>query len=225
MLSVVIPVYNEEKALVNNSHFFDQLAQSTEIIFVDGGSKDQTVSLVKKFGKVVCSQKGRALQMNEGARQATSETILFLHADSYFPLEVLGQIEEAILEKGYIGGCLEQVYDSPDLIYKWIAFTGNVRAKLSRVFYGDQCIFVRKDIFTQLGGFPNTEICEDVLFTRKLRREGKVGVLSAPVYCSTRRWKVQGIRKTFFQNMRINMALALNDDLNKLADDYQDVRN
>ena len=150
--------------------------------------------------------------------------LLFLHADAFIHLENLQQIVKAIEGEKYIGGCFKQVLDDPAILYRWIAWTGNIRAKLSKVFYGDQAIFVRKDVFQELGGFPEVKIGEDVLFTKKLRRKGKVGILPFAVNCSARRWKSQGIWRTILLNLSINTALIWNKNSDQLANAYQDVR-
>lgn len=224
MISVIIPVYNEEECLLKNDVYYQVISQAGELIFVDGGSTDRTVLLAKKLGRVFTAPKNRGAQMNRGAKEATHKILLFLHADAAIHLENLQQIVKAIEGRKYIGGCFKQVLDDPAILYRWIEWTGNIRAKVSKVFYGDQAIFVRKDVFQQLGGFPEVKIGEDVLFTKKLRRKGRVGILPFTVNCSTRRWKRQGVWKTFLLNLRINTALVWNQNLDQLANAYQDVR-
>ena len=224
MISIIVPVFNEEEYLSKNGSYYQALSQLGELIFVDGGSTDNTVVLAKKLGRLVNTPKNRAIQCNRGAAEAKHHILLFLHADAFIHLKDLRQIIKAIEHRRYIGGCFQQVLDDSALIYRWIAWTGNIRAKLSKVFYGDQAIFVRKDVFQQLGGFPEVKIGEDVLFTKMLRKKGRVGILPFTVNCSTRRWKRQGIWQTFLLNLRINTALIWNQDLDKLATAYQDVR-
>lgn len=224
MISVIIPVYNEEAVLKKNDIYFQMLSRNTELIFVDGGSDDKTASLAGKLGRVIKAGKNRAAQMNVGARVAKEKILLFLHADSIVRQEVLEKIEVAAEEKKYAGGCLTQVLDEQSVLFKWIAFTGNVRAKISKIFYGDQGIFVHKEVFSKLGGFPEVEICEDILFSERLRRAGKVDILPLPIYCSARRWKKQGIVKTFLLNFQIKTALALGKYPDHLAVAYKDVR-
>jgi rSAM/selenodomain-associated transferase 2 len=224
VISIIIPVYNEEECLLKNDVYYQVISQAGELIFVDGGSTDRTVSLARKLGRVVAAPKNRAVQMNRGAKEAKHKILLFLHADAFIHLENLQHIVKAIESNKYIGGCFKQVLDDPAVLYRWIAWTGNIRAKVSKVFYGDQAIFVRKDIFQELRGFPEVKIGEDVLFTKQLRRKGRVGILPFAVNCSTRRWKKQGIWQTFLLNLRINTALIWNQDLDKLANAYQDVR-
>jgi len=224
MISVIIPVYNEEVMLRKNDIYYQMFSQSAELIFVDGGSDDKTVALAGKLGRLVTTRKNRAAQMNAGARFAKGEVLLFLHADAVIHQEHLRKLEGFIKNRKLIGGSLTQVLDEPGPLFKWISFTGNIRAKLTKVFYGDQAIFVRKNVFRRLKGFPEVNICEDVLFSRKLKRAGKVGILPVPVYCSARRWKKQGIIKTFVLNFRINTALSFKFGLEPLAKKYIDVR-
>lgn len=224
MISIIIPVYNEEECLLKNDVYYQVISQFGELIFVDGGSSDNTVVLAGKLGKVISAPKNRAIQMNRGTQEAQYGILLFLHADAFIHLENLEQIVKAIAGRKYIGGCLKQIFDDPAIIYRWIAWTGNIRAKVSKIFYGDQAIFVRKDVFQDLGGFPEVKIGEDVLFTKRLRRKGRVGILPFAVHCSARRWKKQGVWPTFLLNLRINTALAWNQNLDQLANAYQDVR-
>jgi rSAM/selenodomain-associated transferase 2 len=224
MISVIVPVYNEEAMLRKNDIYYQMLSQSSELIFVDGGSDDKTVALACKIGRVVKARKNRAAQMNAGAYAAKGKILLFLHADAIVQQRHLEKLEEFVKSKNLIGGCLTQVLDEKGVIYRWIAFTGNARAKVTKIFYGDQGIFVRKGIFKKLGGFPEVKICEDILFTKKLREAGKVSVLPFSVLCSARRWKKQGVFKTFFMNTRITSALAFGVHPNKLKIIYDDVR-
>ena len=224
MISVIIPVYNEEECLLKNDVYYQVISKSGDLIFVDGGSTDRTVLLARKLGRVFTAPKNRGMQMNRGAQEAKHNILLFLHADAVIHSANLQQIVKAIKGKRYVGGCFKQVLDDPAILYRWIAWTGNIRAKVSKIFYGDQAIFVRRDVFQQLGGFPEVKIGEDVLFTKKLRRKGRVGILPFAVNCSVRRWKKQGIMKTFVMNFRINMALNCNFNLEPLAKSYIDAR-
>lgn len=224
MISIIVPVYNEEYVLTRKRLYFLELAEEAELIFVDGGSTDQTVELASEMGTVIVSPKGRALQMNQGALKASHDILLFLHADTSIPLSALRHIQQAISEKNFLGGCFRQVFMSPEWIYRWIAWTGNARAKIFRVFYGDQGIFVRRGIFRDLKGFPNVPIGEDMLFTKRLRRKGRVGILPNPIYCSTRRFEKQGILRTNFLNWAITFATLFRGNSRQLSKHYQDIR-
>ena len=214
----------------HNRDHFRRLRHQAELIFVDGGSEDKSREEARALGKLLTAPKGRARQMNAGARAARHDVLLFLHADTYLPPEGLQTIRWAVDKKGLVGGCFRQVIDqpgpvfNPGLLFRWIAFTGNVRARLFKVFYGDQGIFVRRDVFEKLGGFPETPLCEDVLFSRRLRKEGRVRMLPSRIYCSARRWVGQGIGRTFWLNLRITAGALLSADMNRLAKAYKDIR-
>ena len=122
MISIIIPIYNEEEVLSQNADPLRKLSQSSEVIFVDGGSSDKSRELAQGLGKVLASQKGRALQMNQGAKQASHETLLFLHADCYVFPDTLKSILKQI-SQGLIGGCLTQRIESKGLIFRFIEST------------------------------------------------------------------------------------------------------
>jgi len=225
VISIVVPLYNEERVLQHNRSYYKQLSLRHELIFVDGGSTDRTKEISSKLGsKFITAQKGRARQMNAGALEASHKIILFLHADTQIDPVNIAHMVRFIEKKKCIGGCFKQTLNRSGILFKWIAWTGNIRAKMSKVFYGDQGIFVRKDIFHHLGGFPDVEICEDVLFTKRLKQAGRVKVLPYPIYCSARRWVKQGVLKTYLLNARVNMALTFGGDLNRVSKYYQDIR-
>lgn len=224
MITVIVPVYNEESVLLENAAQFTNLAKCAELIFVDGGSLDASSKIASYYGKVIQSKRGRALQMNCGARFAQGNILLFLHCDTYILPDALLSVEKAIGSDGYLGGCMTQRIDKEAFVYRLIEWQGNNRAHRTRVFYGDQGIFVRKDIFWELGGFPGEPIMEDVLFTKKLRKRGNTAVLSDKIMVSPRRWEKRGIIKTMIM---FNMLLAMfkmGFPLEKIKALYEDLR-
>lgn len=224
MISVIIPIYNEEKILSENSVYFRNLSQKAELIFVDGGSIDRGVQIAGSFGKIVLAKKGRAVQMNYGASLAGKDIILFLHADTRVSAGALLSIEGKITECGFVGGCLTQRINKESFIYRLIEAQGNFRAKLTKVFYGDQGIFVRKDVFLAAGGFPEVPILEDVIFTRKLRSQGKTVVLCDKIVVSSRRWEKRGIIRTVLLYSLIIILFRLRIPLERIKMLYGDLR-
>lgn len=224
MISIIIPIYNEEKLLKEKYLYFAYLGGFAELIFVDGNSTDSSEHVIPLNGKLVKTKRNRAIQMNLGAKEAENDVLLFLHADTAISLDTIKAVEQALEFKQYVGGCLCHTINQPGLLFRWIAFTGNVRARLTGIYYGDQGIFVKKDVFKRIGGFPKTNLAEDVLFSLKLKKEGEIKMLSNKIYCSARRWEKQGILKTFAVNLRISLCLLFGQNLDRFARCYADVR-
>lgn len=224
MISIIIPFFNEEKILPQSCADLEKLSGDAELIFVDGASTDRSVQVAGRYGKVVCSKRGRASQMNEGARQAKGDVLLFLHADNVISAQTLSRIEKKIFEDGCIGGCCTQRIDNKALVYRFIEWQGNARARLTREFYGDQGIFVRKDVFFEIGCFPEVPIMEDVLFTKKLRGCGKTSVLPDRILVSARRWEKKGVVKTALLYALISLLFVLKVPLNRIRRFYEDLR-
>jgi len=224
MVSIILPVYNEEKKLIEHTKWLKDCFRQAELIFVDGGSIDRSIEIARQYGRVLQSGKGRAIQMNFGAKQAKNDILLFLHADNIVSPESLENIEKEIQQDGVMGGCLTQRIDKKGLIFRLIEMQGNIRARMTRVFYGDQGIFVRKDIFFHLGGFPDVSIFEDVLFSRKLRREGKTVVLLDKIMASPRRWEKRGIIKTMIMFSTLLAMFKMGFPLERIKALYEDLR-
>lgn len=223
MISIIVPVYNEEKTI---KQLLDSFSYNNgcEVIVVDGKSKDRTLELAGQYPvRTAVSKRNRALQMNEGARKARGDILLFLHADCFLEAGALDEIKRH-LDNGDIGGCLSQRIDSKRIIYRSIEASGNIRARLSKVFYGDQAIFVKRDVFLRMGGFSNVWIFEDIIFSKKLRKEGRVCVIDKKIYSSPRRWENNGILKATFINWIMTIGLLLGISPSVLKRLYGDVR-
>ena len=223
MLSIIIPVYNEETAIRKVLETLPY-GEDLEVLIADGGSSDRTVEFAKQYPiKLIQCVKNRAMQMNEGAKISRGNALLFLHADCLLENGSLKEIVYCI-NNGYIGGCLSQRIDSPRLIYRFIETSGNIRARLFKIFYGDQAIFVRRDIFLKIGGFDNVTLFEDALFSKELKKEGSLRVLDNNVFVSPRRWEKNGIMKTTFINWLLTLGFMLGMPLDILKRIYSDVR-
>ncbi len=195
MISIVIPALDEEKALPATLRAVRAQRGYYEVIVADGGSGDGTRSLAAASGaRIVQSSRGRAPQMNAGARQARGEWLLFLHADTLLPEGALEAI--AALPPATEAGCFRHSFNHPHILLSVISRLHNWRCRATAIMYGDQAMFVRRSVFEQVGGFPETHI-EDVLLSERLRERAVPARLSATVVTDARRFLAHGIIRSF----------------------------
>lgn len=172
--------------------------REAEVIVVDGGSADGTRDVAARFSQValVTSPRGRARQMNAGARHARGDTLLFLHADTRLPGGAPAAIAGALEDARVVGGRFDVGFDNPRAVFRMIAFFMNVRSRWSGISTGDQAIFVRRDVFEAMGGYPDIVLMEDIEFCRRLKRRGKLAALRTRVTTSARKWEREGAFRT-----------------------------
>jgi rSAM/selenodomain-associated transferase 2 len=209
LITVIIPTLNEE---ANLSATLRQLTDRSdvELIVVDGGSIDRTVAIAQQFTPFVfVTRAGRALQMNLGARHATGDILLFLHADTFLLPGALDDLQRRIVGDGAVGGAFDPNIDSPRRMCKLVAKVASWRSRLLRLPYGNQGIFVWRQVFDALGGFPDIAIMEDIAFARRLRRAGRLTFLASGLIASGRRWNANGVLKTTFVNWWVTLLLFL----------------
>ncbi len=147
----------------------------------------------------------------------------FVHADTIVPPTFAADIEDAMRNPAIIGGRFDLALDSSTLPYRLIAWLINLRSRLSRTGTGDQAIFVRRDVFEALGGFPQIEICEDLDFTRRLKRAGAVVCLRSRVVTSARRWQRAGLIRTVARMWAIRLCYLAGVSPARLRRWYADV--
>ncbi len=223
MISIIIPILNEEKILGKTLNRLQPELADHELIIVDGGSTDASVCIARKYGKVVLTERGRAKQLNAGAAAASGDILLFLHADIWLEPGALTAVEAA-LANGYVGGAFRQKIDGKHFLYRFIETVGNFRAKRLRVFYGDGGIFLARTRFQQLGGFPEVPILEEMRFSKGLRRLGKTTLISPGIHISSRRWEEGGIVRTTLNNWLITLLYFLGVSPARLAKLYRHIR-
>ncbi len=219
-ISVIIPALNEEKIL---DSLLKQLCSSSayiEVIVVDGGSKDGTRDIVKNYPKVnlITSDKGRAIQMNKGAKFATGEILWFLHADSIVITQA-GQLIDEELENHTVAGSFYLKFNKNNFwlnLYSWMS-----RANCTIFTYGDQGIFLHKHVFDALGGFKDIPIMEDLDLVRRLKRIGYFSKLPYPVVTSARRFERNGMVYQEIKNLFLVMGYYLGLSPNFLARFYK----
>jgi rSAM/selenodomain-associated transferase 2 len=167
-------------------------------VVVDGGSRDATIETARRVPDVTAlvSARGRAVQMNAGARVAHGRVLLFLHADTWLPDGALAAVDDALADPAVVGGRFDVRFDSPRPVLSMIAFFMNLRSRWSGISTGDQAIFVRRDVFDGLGGFAEIPLMEDVELTKRLKRRGRVVALRARVTTAARKWQREGALRT-----------------------------
>ena len=228
-ISVIIPVYNEEAFLPRTlDHLFAQ-PNSFEVIVVDGGSTDRTLERARSYLSVraVVSPKGRAVQMNLGAQAARGQVFLFLHADALLPMGAFTRISQLVDRVGpdWVAGAFWHAFDEQRFSLKVVSLLDNLRCWWTRVPYGDQAIFVGRELFWRLGGFDDRAIVEDLEFSKRLRRVGPVHLLGPPVRASARKCLAMGTWRALGRCLAICARDAFGLDLSPAAKAYfKDIR-
>ncbi len=191
-ISVVIPVLNEELRLGGTlANVLPQLPE--EVLVVDGGSRDATVAIATATAgvRLLRADKGRARQMNAGAAAARGDWLLFLHADTLLPPQALARI--AALPASVLAGAFRHRFSSDDWRLRLISRLDNYRTRLTRIAFGDQAMFVRRELFERLGGFPPCEVMEDVAFGERLRHATAPILLADEAITDSRKFEQMGI--------------------------------
>ena len=231
MISIIIPTYNEATHIeATLQHLISLKEPPVEILVSDGGSTDDTVSLVLKYARVIYSGKGKGLQLNTAAKEAAGEILFFVHADMHVPPSALSAIAEHIYAKGYDGGGFLNVFSEYNEKIKRLGRIINFRIRKGEqpeqcIFYGDNGIFVRKDAFERLHGFKEIPIMEDYDFSIRMRSKYKVSVIREPkLILSPRRQQRDGFIRTHLKWFFIKKLYQLGMSPQKLAEWYKDIR-
>ena len=213
-LSVIVPVLNEAATIGDFVRHLRMRLPEAEIIIVDGGSEDGTreslQSLQEEFSlHLLRTPRGRAIQMNAGARLATGAILLFLHADSRLPSGAASSMAEALKNPQVCGGCFRLHFPRAEVIYRISDSLGNLAVDLFRIALGDHGIFCRRNVFLLAGGYPLVPLMEDAEFYRRLKRLGRVRQLPVAVETSPRRYEELGrYRTTAFYLFILALYLA-----------------
>ncbi len=223
-ISIIIPVLNEAKNIQDTLALIQNHVVSSriEIIVVDGGSSDNTVSIAKKLGVRVIDApaRGRAKQMNAGAAIAKGDILLFLHADTKLPNNYDQLITNTLRQPNAIAGAFELAIDSPRKSLRFIEALVKLRAHIFSLPYGDQALFMKRSTFNKVGGFPNLAIMEDFALVKQLKHQGKIAIAPAAVTTSSRRWDKLGVWRTTFINQLMIIGYYLGISPDKLRKFY-----
>jgi rSAM/selenodomain-associated transferase 2 len=219
-LSIVVPVYNEadqvDKLIRRLRLLNDGLV--ADIIIVDGGSTDDTAERLSQQFNVIQSDKGRANQMNAGAKVATGIWVMFVHADTDIgPSHIAAAVSHGALHKW---GRFDVRLSAKGFSFRVIEAFINWRSRLTKVATGDQCIFVRKSVFDQLNGFTDMPLMEDVDLSKRLKKLGKPACLEKTVVTSSRRWEENGVVPTVLLMWKLRYLFWRGVSAEKLAKLY-----
>ena len=204
-LRIVVPVLGEGLGLASALAALRPLRErGAQLVVVDGGSTDESWLVARLHAdQLIAASRGRAAQMNAGAQGATSDVLLFLHADTRLPADADRLVLAALAEPGCDWGRFDVCIDGRSRLLPWVAALMNLRSRWTGIATGDQAIFVRRSTFVALGGFPDQALMEDVELSRRLRRRRAPRCLRQRVVTSGRRWDQRGAWRTVFLMWRL----------------------
>lgn len=222
-LSIVIPVLDEGANIVAALEALAPLrARSVEVIVVDGGSRDDTVALARPLAdSVIEAPRGRATQMNAGARVARGDVFLFLHADTRLPANADRLILDGLKQSAGAWGRFDVAIDGNHPLLPVIAVCMNARSRLTGIATGDQAMFCTRDAFVAVGGLPTIALMEDITLARNLKRVSRPLCLSARVTTSGRRWEKRGVIRTVLLMWRLRLMYVFGAKPEDLAKRYE----
>ncbi len=221
-ISVIIPVLREEAVINDAITRIRDMDTAIEIIVVDGSPQGETLEAISGgHAKCVVSEMGRARQMNQGARAAQGEILLFLHADTELPPDAFRTISEVMKDGRLIGGAFDLGIDEKGLPFRLIESIASLRSRLTRIPYGDQAIFLRSDYFARAGGYKAMPLMEDVELMRRVKAAGgRICIIHEKVRTSARRWKKEGVLRCTVRNWTIVFLYLLGVSPERLAKWY-----
>ena len=222
-LSVIVPVLNEEAVIVATLESLQGMrSKGVQIILVDGGSHDATVHLAQPLvDQLIDGIRGRASQMNAGAKIASGDVFLFLHADTLLPHNANEILLQKLATSKKAWGRFNVRIEGEPFMLRVIAHMMNWRSRLTGIATGDQAIFVRRDDFFAVGGFPDQPLMEDIELSRKLKRRSAPLCLTQKVITSGRRWSEAGVWRTIFLMWRLRLKYWLGVSADQIHKEYK----
>ena len=218
LISVVIPALNEADGIEPVLRAVAEQPAPHEIIVVDGGSTDATAERASRWARVIASPRGRAVQLNRGAAAASGEILLFLHADTQLPPGGLSAVRRSI-DEGAEAGTFRLAFDAPTPLLRLYSYF--TRFPLPRLCFGDRALYVRRDVFFSVGGYPEIPLFEDLELVRALSRRGRFRFHSSCVTTSGRRFRLRGPLRQQLRNGYLWLHYVLGSDPHRLQHLYE----
>jgi rSAM/selenodomain-associated transferase 2 len=221
-LSIIIPVLNEAATIASTlTALAPYRARGVEVIVADGGSSEGTVRLALPLcDQVVTAPRGRGAQMNAGAAAAQGDVLLFLHADTELPADTDKIVREGLADGEFCWGRFDVTITGEHWLLPIVAIMMSLRSRLTGIATGDQAMFVLREAFAAVGGFPDIPLMEDIVMSQRLKRLTLPLCLRERVMTSGRRWEKHGVVRTILLMWRLRLAFFLGATPDQLAKDY-----
>ena len=221
-LAIIVPVLDEADGIVAALNALQPFRQrGAETIVVDGGSRDDTIALARLLAdQVISAPRGRASQMNAGGRATAADLLLFLHADCTLPPRADDLVRDGVGTGPRQWGRFDIRIAGRHRLLGMVGAMMNWRSQLTGIATGDQAIFMTRNAFTQVGGFPELPLMEDIAMSKLLRRLSRPLCLAGPVIASGRRWERGGVLRTMLLMWRLRLAYFLGAEPARLARRY-----
>lgn len=221
-ISIVIPVLDEEQNLIKQKKLLSYLIkQGHEIIVVDGGSRDLSMTIAKQIGcQTIATKSSRGYQLHSGALKSNNEILLFLHADTFLPNNAVELICKSLNTSSKHWGRFAIKFSNSSPVFKAIAWFMNIRSSLTGVVTGDHAIFTKRKSYFKCGGFSDFIIMEDISFSNRMKSLSRPICLPEYVVTSSRKWEKQGTLKTIFTMCKLRLLFFIGIPTEKLAKFY-----
>jgi len=224
-LSIIIPVLNEAEGINECISRLQALVgnRSIELIIVDGDPSGSTIQVIHDGTvKKLIAERGRARQMNAGASLASGSLLLFLHADSILPNNAFQSIFSAMDDEKTVAGAFDLGVASERAVFRITERYVALRTRLTRIPFGDQAIFLRRDFFNKLGGYSDIPLMEDIDLMKRIRKSGdRIVIIPEKVLTSARRWEREGILYCTCRNWLLQILYSLGVSPMRLARWYR----